>query len=912
MNLYNPNSPNLGTIHGKMLRINPDGSIPGDNPFVGVPGAEPAIWAYGLRNPFRFDVIPSGPHAGKPIVGDVGGSTFEEINIVDRGANYGWPASEGFCTGCGTAQPIFAYPHTAPPASAGSVTALAVYTGHTFPHRFHNAVFYGDYTLGFVRYLVMDQNFTSVISDNVFDGDAGTPVQLSVGPDGNLYQLNIFPGALYRIAPSGGNRAPSVAVSADKTDGLVPLTVAFSSAGTIDLDGDPLTFAWDFRDGSPISAAPNPTHQFTANGVYNVTLTVSDGAKSGTATIAISVGNLRPTATITAPAAESRYNAGDRINYAATATDPEDGSLPSSAFSWSVVFHHADHIHPFLGPFSGPTGSFVVPRNADNLSTTWYELVLTVTDSRGLTRTRSVHIRPNLVNLTFKADPAGVQYLVDGIPFAGTHTEVGVVGVERVLSAVSPQFAGGQQYQHASWSDGGALTHTIRTPATDATYQANFTLVGQPPSPWTSEDIGAFTIAGSSRYQGGTFTIAGGGTDIWSRSDEFRYVYQPLVGDGEIVARVASQTATNSWSKSGVMIKESATAGAKYAAIAVTPANGLHFQYNFNGDAGAHPYSFPNGWMKLVRTGDLFSAYRSGDGVTWTPAGSTTLPMAQQVTIGLFVTSHAESQLCTSTFDHVSVTSANPPPSALPAPWQRVDVGGATPAGTATHGSATFSVDGGGTDIWGDTDESSYVWQPLTGDGTITARVASQEATADWAKAGVMVKASTAAGSPYAAMLVTPDHGLVLQANFTTSVNGGSYTLPNAWVRLVRTGGTVTAYRSANGSDWTKVGEVSVALPQTATIGLVVSAHADGTALSSATFDNVSVTSVPSVPDDPGGGLPAGWSSTDMGAPDHADPRLSLRAPSPSTVADPTSGPPRTSSTSSIARSPGTPRSSPG
>ncbi|MFD0520089.1 PQQ-dependent sugar dehydrogenase [Paractinoplanes durhamensis] len=133
MNVYNPNAPSLGTIHGKVLRINSDGTIPPDNPFVGTPGAEPAIWAYGLRNTFRFDVVPNGPNAGKLLGGDVGGSHFEELNLIEKGADYGWPYAEGVCAGCGYAQPVYAYPHTAPPASAGSITAVSVYTGDKFP-----------------------------------------------------------------------------------------------------------------------------------------------------------------------------------------------------------------------------------------------------------------------------------------------------------------------------------------------------------------------------------------------------------------------------------------------------------------------------------------------------------------------------------------------------------------------------------------------------------------------------------------------------------------------------------------------------------------------------------------------------------------------------------------------------------
>ncbi len=77
--------------------------------------------------------MPDGPNAGKILTGDVGGSEWEEINLVEKGGNYGWPLAEGFCAGCGYANPVYTYPHTAPPAAAGSVTSLEIYTGSTFP-----------------------------------------------------------------------------------------------------------------------------------------------------------------------------------------------------------------------------------------------------------------------------------------------------------------------------------------------------------------------------------------------------------------------------------------------------------------------------------------------------------------------------------------------------------------------------------------------------------------------------------------------------------------------------------------------------------------------------------------------------------------------------------------------------------
>lgn len=861
MNLYSPNSQNLGTIQGKILRLNSDGTVPADNPFYNTPGAQKAIWAYRIRNAFRFDMLPAGAgvNANKPIVGDVGGSNWEELDVINKAANYGWPAAEGDCANCGYANPVFSYAHSPAPASAGSVSGVAVNTQDALGSRYKGAVFYADYTLGFIKYLIMDSDYATVLTDNEFDMDAGTPTQISFGPDGALYQLNIYPGALYKVVPSGGNREPTAVAAATPVAGLAPLNVTFSSAGSRDPDGTSLTYLWDFKDGTTSTAA-NPVHSFSANGTYNVTLTVSDGSKTGTATSKVTVGNRLPTGTITAPTDQQHYNAGDTITYGANATDPEDGTLPASAYSWKVIFHHADHVHPFLGPINGAkTGSFVIPRNADNVATTSYEIQLTVTDSGGLSSTSSVMIVPNIVTLTFNASPSGATYTIDGQPFTGSRSEQAVVGVDRVVNVASPQFVAGQQYKFANWSDGGAQTHTIRTPNTNQAYQVNMAPVTEPPAPWVSKDIGARTVAGSSAYDSGTYTITGGGNDIWGTTDEFRYVYQPLNGDGEIVARVTAQSNTDPWAKSGVMIKESATEGAKYVLVGTTPGNGMHMQYNFTGDAGSTPYTFPNGWMKLKRVGNVFTAYKSVDGTNWTQIGTTTLAMNANATVGLYVNAHKDTAQNTSTFDNVSVTT--PTVTTLPAPWQRVDVGGAQPTGSATFANNAFTIKGGGTDIWGTADQSSYVYEPLNGDGSITTRVSTQDNTDPWAKSGIMIKQSTTAGSKYVSLFATPANGLRFQYNFSGDQFGGAFTLPNGWIRLTRTGDVFTAYKSADGVTWTKIGQTTLAMTASATIGMFVNAHNGGTALNTSVFDNITVTGATST------GLPSPWVSHDIGAP---------------------------------------------
>jgi regulation of enolase protein 1 (concanavalin A-like superfamily) len=201
----------------------------------------------------------------------------------------------------------------------------------------------------------------------------------------------------------------------------------------------------------------------------------------------------------------------------------------------------------------------------------------------------------------------------------------------------------------------------LTTTAFDHVKVTKVPVPGPLPKPWADTDVGSPAIAGSAGYTAktGTFTVNGAGTDIFGPSDQFNYVYQPLAGDGNgtIIARVTSQTDTSSNAKSGVIIKQSTTAGSDYFLIEVQPGGIVKVQYDFNGSSTVTSiYNFPNVWMKLVSLNGAFTAYLSGNGKSWTPWLSKTVPITFPATIGLFECSHNSTQLGTATFDHVSVT----------------------------------------------------------------------------------------------------------------------------------------------------------------------------------------------------------------------------------------------------------------
>lgn len=234
---------------------------------------------------------------------------------------------------------------------------------------------------------------------------------------------------------------------------------------------------------------------------------------------------------------------------------------------------------------------------------------------------------------------------------------------------------------------GSTNTVTIKGTSGSVNRTANVTLTvksagGALPSGWTDADIGSPGFAGSAGYASGVFTLNGSGADIWGTSDQLNYAYQSISGDLTTVARVVSQDNTASWAKSGVMIRETTAANSSYVGVYVTPGNGVSIQYRNGTGAGAIDLARQSGvaapyWVKLVRSGNTFSGYSSPDGSTWTFVGSTNVTMAANVTAGLLVCSHDNTQFNTSTFDNVSLTTPDFSVSATPNS-QTVTAGGST------------------------------------------------------------------------------------------------------------------------------------------------------------------------------------------------------------------------------------------
>ena len=174
----------LDSLFGKIVRLNPDGTIPDDNPFAATAsGNNRAIWALGLRNPFTFVFQPG---TGRMLINDVGQDTWEEINEGVAGSNYGWPLTEGQTGDPRFRGPIFAYRHGETSTTGCSITGGAFYNPvtPTFPADFVGSYFFPDFCQGWIRRL--DPVTHEALP---FVTGFGRIVDLEVSPDGMLYIL---------------------------------------------------------------------------------------------------------------------------------------------------------------------------------------------------------------------------------------------------------------------------------------------------------------------------------------------------------------------------------------------------------------------------------------------------------------------------------------------------------------------------------------------------------------------------------------------------------------------------------------------------------------------------------------------------------------------------------------------------
>lgn len=790
-------SQRVESLAGKILRLDPATGLglPSNPFYTGNPADNASrVWAMGFRNPFRFGTDPASgstdPTVGDPgllYVGDVGWNTWEELTLVRRGDNAGWPCREGAsvlgsyansprgqatCPGRTFTDPVSAWHHrtasqSSPPGrTAAAIVGGPVVRGTRYPVAYRGRAFYGDAVGSWVASGVAGGG--SVSGDVVFSGDLPGVVQIGQD-DGFLTFVNIATGTVSRLrhTDEATNSAPVAQAGANVTQGGAPLAVQFSGSASFDPDGDAIAIAWTFGDGGT-SAEANPAHVYVAPGTYTARLTVTDvyGAASS-ATVAILVQNgTAPTATIAQPTDGTLLAPGQTLALVGEAFDPEQPAATLD-FRWDVTLVHNTHQHPNDFSATGASTVYTVPFHGDSGDTYAIRLTLTVTDATGLVGTDERFL---LVSAT-----AEVDVTASGRPTAFVMAPIGAGsrslealrdGMEPAATTSSNAYA--TQYDTFTGSTTRALDWIGYTFASARTFRRVHFVEGL-----QYVDGGWFETLGVEVRQDGTWrAVTGltvtpqyGGAD-GRHFDAYRLAFEPMAGDGIRIVGV------------------------------------------------------PGGSKRFVSAAELrVFALPGGDG-------------------------------------------------ALPDGWSAADVGATPPGGSVyvvDSAGGMYTVRGGG-DLWGDFDGFHFAHRALVGDGEVVARLTSVAGANPWAKAGLMVRASTDPAAPHAMMIGTPGQGLHFQYRRTAggetewqpgpgAADGG--TLP-AWLRLVREGSALRGYRSADGQTWTLVGETTIAMGAEVRVGLVATST-DFTGrgdLATATFTDVHAT---------GESVPDAWVSGDIG-----------------------------------------------
>jgi glucose/arabinose dehydrogenase len=290
--------------------------------------------------------------------------------------------------------------------SMGGTTAIGGvwYTGTDFPPFYQNSYFHGEFGNQYISNIHFDalDHPTDV---EVFDPAFGSPTMLATSPQGGLYVVDIVNGTVTRISYVGvGNQPPIARATATPVFGPTPLSVALSSDGSVDPEGGPLTYSWDFGDGSPASTAANPVHTYFApvgvSVTYTVTLTVRDfGNQASTVQTIVAVNDTPPQVTLTSPPSQALYSMTSNTTYALTAnlTDAEQGSGQLSC-QWQVNLHHNNHVHPEPVDTHCSTTATISPIGCDG-NVYYYTFTLTVTDPFGLSTTKEVAVYPNCASI---------------------------------------------------------------------------------------------------------------------------------------------------------------------------------------------------------------------------------------------------------------------------------------------------------------------------------------------------------------------------------------------------------------------------------------------------------------------------------------------------------------------------------
>ncbi|MDQ3015118.1 MAG: PQQ-dependent sugar dehydrogenase, partial [Bacteroidota bacterium] len=460
-----PKAQNMNSLLGKVIRINPDGSIPSDNPFYNTAnGIYRAIYALGFRNSFSMSIQRG---TGRIFATEVGASTWEEVNEILPGMNYGWPIIEGPINGQtpppNYKDPVFSYNHNDGCAAVGA----AFYNPdiNLFPAIYAGKFFFADYCDGYVKF--MDPNVPGIAA--VFATEINRPLNLLTATDGSMYYLARAglgggseqdntasnDGTLWQIFYSGSN-APFVSVNPQS----ILISEGEDARFFIAASGEqPLFYQWQ-KDGVDIPGADTSFYIFTnamlsdSGSLFRCIVQNLNGADTSLAAVLKVTADKRPEPVIITPAEGTMYRAGDILFFSGEANDPDQGLLPAGNLKWKIDFHHNVHTHPALIPTSGITeGEYLIPVAGETSDDVWYSIHLTATDDQGLSKTASRDIYPFKTQFHLNTIPEGLPIYAEGDLYQSDYTVASVVGLTRTISVLRSAVKGDSIYVFNRWSD---------------------------------------------------------------------------------------------------------------------------------------------------------------------------------------------------------------------------------------------------------------------------------------------------------------------------------------------------------------------------------------------------------------------------------------------------------------------------
>ncbi len=544
----------LDSYSGKVLRMdrNTGLGLP-DNPYyTGNPNdIRSHVYAMGLRNPYRFAVLPGTGPKQKLMISDVGWNDWEELDLCKGGENFGWPCYEGvgpqnqyqaadpagFTATVVHAPPLLTWNH----GSAGSLgfkgncaTGVTMYVGSEYPPLYQNTLFFCDYGQSWIRYLRLDAN-DHIVSNQPFATKAGSPTAMEYDPaTGELVLASLENGGtLQRIRYVGNTTPPVAKATATPAYGAAPLTVQFKGSDSSSPTGGALTYAWDFGDNTTSNVA-DPLKLYGNTGSYVAKLTVTNvNGFTATANVLVTPGNTPPQIVhVRSPEYGLKYKVGKVVALEATTFDKEDRALQLPLdMSWHVDLIHKEHVHPDFAVINGPIGSFQTVPHGD---AAYFLCRFVVKDSFGLVTEQDVPIydadtvpaadledvsdaAPRLgqpVSITLKMYAPGVA-APDPLPTLGVNWGDGTGNI--AISAVADQsektlthtYAAAGKYTVKFTASLGSKTSSDTTQIDVKTPKpaiAIFTpLLAQKYIPWNSQQSIAQTITSTaSAYAGGT------------------------------------------------------------------------------------------------------------------------------------------------------------------------------------------------------------------------------------------------------------------------------------------------------------------------------------------------------------------------------------------------------------------------